>query len=128
MKFNTARAVHGVDLAYESSADYGSDYHHRDRVAAILRGRRIKESDPATLDYQDFLLTDYWNDLSRYMKSLAEYRCGICKIRRVPWGKGLEVHHKTYAHKGREYPDHLGDLIVLCSACHRDQHWEKSGS
>lgn len=33
----------------------------------------------------------------------------------------LEVHHKTYKNKGNEL-EHLEDLILLCSECHKNEH------
>src|SRR5262252_6274601 len=67
----------------------------------------------ATMPYSAFLLTSYWAELSAMLKAAVDWkceRCGQCPERR---STGLHVHHKTYAHRGREYPDHLNDLEVL---------------
>jgi hypothetical protein len=74
------------------------------------------------LDYQDFLETDYWRDLSRRMKERCNYTCQRCGLHRFPCEGGLNVHHKTYAHRGSEYPDHVDDLEVLCEDCHQEKH------
>lgn len=92
------------------------------RRERVLEMRRIMESSPAELPYGDFLQTPYWYGLSAYMKALAGWRCQECGIRPIPEGRGLQVHHKTYAHRGFEYPDHLGDLEVLCEDCHARRH------
>lgn len=104
--------VHDADMRRELIRD------------AVTRKRRIDDADPATLPYADFLESEYWKILSQRLKAQAGYRCQLCG-----WTgpTGIEVHHKTYAHRGREIA-YLEDLIVLCRACHKKQHLPKPPS
>jgi hypothetical protein len=77
---------------------------------------------PSKLPYADFLRCEYWLSLAAYLKFHATFTCKECGAKPFPLGQGLAVHHKTYAHRGFEYPDHLDDLEVLCHACHGQRH------
>jgi 5-methylcytosine-specific restriction endonuclease McrA len=55
----------------------------------------------ATMPYHAFLHTPY---------------CQLC-----PATTALQVHHRTYAHRGQEY-QYLEDLVVLCETCHATHH------
>ncbi len=91
------------------------------RVEYILRDRRIR-AHAKDLTYEEFLETDYWQDLSAWMKWSKNYTCEACGVQPTPIGSGLNVHHKTYEHRGNESPDHLDDLQVLCRKCHMIAH------
>jgi HNH endonuclease len=56
-----------------------------------------------------------WKQTARFRRMLNP-ACERCKSR-----ESLQVHHKTYKHKGAEvlYP---GDLEVLCRTCHTLEH------
>lgn len=86
----------------------------RDR---LLNGGEI--ADPGTyfarLPYDDYLESEYWEDLRTIALDRADYRCQICNER-----GGLEVHHRSYERRGRE--GELNDLIVLCHHCHTTAH------
>jgi hypothetical protein len=84
-----------------------------------------RDPHPAKLPYRDFLNCRYWLQLAVYLKFHAGFTCQICGKKPFPLGQGLEVHHKTYAHRGCEYPDHLDDLEVLCRDCHASRHSEE---
>jgi len=45
--------------------------------------------------------------------------CNECGLR----ASGMEMHHKTYARWGFEYPE---DLELLCRDCHRSRHYRGS--
>ena len=96
------------------------------RKEAVERNRRIMDTDPRKLPYEDFLWSDYWLDLSERLKHEAGYRCQLCGRLHASTGKGLQVHHKTYVHRGFEDPEHLGDLVVVCDSCHRRIHGRRS--
>jgi 5-methylcytosine-specific restriction endonuclease McrA len=70
----------------------------------------------ATMPYQAFLRTRYWRTVRRYVVYQAGGCCQLC-----PATTGLQVHHRTYAHRGQEY-DYLEDLVVLCATCHATHH------
>lgn len=71
----------------------------------------------ADLPYDEFLDSIYWDIIRKYKLYESRYTCVLC-------GKTntlLNVHHKTYVHRGSEYKN-LQDLIVLCSDCHKKVH------
>ena len=69
-----------------------------------------------SLNYTDFLLTPFWKIVREIKLRHANFSCEWCGF-----DKFLQVHHKTYAHRGTEH-EHLGDLEVLCSTCHKRHH------
>jgi len=76
------------------------------------------------LPHDEFCDTAYWLGLAAWMKRAAGMQCFDCYGRFSKLGQ-LEVHHKTYQNRGREWPDHLKDLVVLCGACHGNRHGKK---
>lgn len=110
--------------ALEPRSEYDAEAAGAARVRLVERLRRIETTAPGDLPYDEFLDSPYWLELSQWLKWIGEYiceGCGQCLY------KGLEVHHKTYAHRGDEYPDHLDDLEVLCRDCHQRRHPETGG-
>jgi HNH endonuclease len=68
----------------------------------------------AQVDYDEYIKSTMWRNISAKMKQLARYRCQRCGKTFHP--SELEVHHRNYDRLGRENP---GDLEVLCKAmCH----------
>ena len=67
-------------------------------------------------EYQEYLKTDYWKEVSLLVKTRDEFRCRVCNSAKL-----LEVHHRCYRHKGEE-KDHLNDLTTLCKKCHSLYH------
>jgi 5-methylcytosine-specific restriction endonuclease McrA len=55
-----------------------------------------------------------WDDTRRAAFLVHGRICAICSDT-----GNLNVHHKTYIREGCE---HLGDIVILCEACHRLQH------
>jgi len=68
------------------------------------------------MPYHDFLRTLYWNTVRRYVLLLHDFECVLCSSTEC-----LNVHHKTYEHRGREF-QFLDDLTVLCRLCHEKFH------
>lgn len=120
------RAIETPDPLQGSAWHYDGDAAREARIALVQRQRRIDSTKPELLPYDEFLDSPYWIWLSLWMKGLVEYYCEGCE-RKFPSEKGLDVHHKTYTHRGFEFPDHLDDLIVLCRACHRRRHFPAGG-
>lgn len=118
------RAIDNPDPLAGSSWRYDADAARQARIALVERQRRIESTHPAQLAYDEFLDSLYWVCLSDWIKYVAGYRCQSCrrKYGALSQGRGLNVHHKTYAHRGFEYPDHLDDLEVLCRDCHSRTH------
>ena len=68
------------------------------------------------LIYNNFLLTNYWRLISKYLR--LNNKCKNCgSISK------LVVHHKSYENHGDEI-NHLNDLVVLCEKCHNRFHKE----
>lgn len=68
------------------------------------------------MDYQDFLLTPYWDAIRSIMLKKACYKCELCNE-----NHNLHIHHKDYKNHGAEHLN-LSDLIVLCQKCHSKFH------
>lgn len=66
------------------------------------------------LPYNEYLLTDHWQQKRVGALGRAGSRCQVCNA-----PKTLNVHHRTYKHRGYEYDE---DLIVLCKGCHQLFH------
>lgn len=65
-------------------------------------------------EYDKYLQSGHWRELSSETKRLADYRCQICNS---PYD--LNVHHRTYQRRGHEFQS---DLICLCHKCHELFH------
>ena len=70
----------------------------------------------AQLSYQEFLHSDYWQDVKKAVLLRDKNRCQKCGA-----VDGLQVHHRWYPKRGTEL-DHLGALVTLCSRCHSREH------
>jgi hypothetical protein len=62
--------------------------------------------------YQDYLQTEYWQQVSGAVKAQAGYRCQVCNS-----PHDLQAHHRSYANRGNELK-HLDDMTCLCRRCH----------
>lgn len=70
-----------------------------------------------SMPYAEFLKTPYWAAVSEHVKDERPW-CALCT---EPLAGPLQVHHRTYIHRGEEWR-HLRDLVVLCSDCHQHFH------
>lgn len=61
-------------------------------------------------EYQKYLKTEHWKNLSLWRKYAVDYRCEKCGRK-----KELNVHHLNYDHL---YSEMFSDLIVVCKSCH----------
>jgi hypothetical protein len=70
----------------------------------------------ASLDYANFLDSDYWRTFGRHFKSERRYRCSHCGSSKYP-----QIHHLSYDFRGQEiiFPH---SVICLCSLCHQQAH------
>ena len=71
------------------------------------------------MPYEIFLQTDYWKIIKQ--RVLWE----SCKCSQCGSWKNLQIHHKTYEHRGYEHL-HLEDLQVLCKDCHELVHKDET--
>jgi hypothetical protein len=71
----------------------------------------------AALPYAEYKRTIYWGVVRGWIYHERGHKCENAPAHRMT----LNVHHKTYEHRGAEY-DHLGDLSLLCRSCHEGHH------
>jgi len=69
-------------------------------------------------NYALSLNSEYWKEVRQRILA-RDRKCAKCGSILF-----LEVHHKTYKSIGNEL-EHLGDLILLCSDCHKNEHQKK---
>jgi 5-methylcytosine-specific restriction endonuclease McrA len=69
-----------------------------------------------TMKYEEFLQTPYWVVIREYVLFKWNNKCAFCGS-----SENLNVHHRTYEHRGREHT-HISDLVVLCNSCHAKFH------
>jgi hypothetical protein len=67
-----------------------------------------------SMEYLEYLQTDHWKKLAAKVKRKAGNKCQVCNA-----SGELHAHHRTYERKGNEAP---GDVIALCSDCHKLFH------
>jgi 5-methylcytosine-specific restriction endonuclease McrA len=83
----------------------------------------LNDPSPSQAKYAAYLETFWWRRVREAALERANYTCGRCGYRRLPYKVGmpkrLEVHHLNYGCLWRERP---GDLAVLCEDCHADAH------
>jgi len=86
------------------------------RLRELIGNNQDLLSDLGSMDYKNFLKTPYWYVISQYVRYKDKYKCRLCDAKGY-----LNVHHKTYEHRGFEiiYTD---DLITLCGKCHSHHH------
>jgi 5-methylcytosine-specific restriction endonuclease McrA len=90
-------------------------------LAAELKDDRLYTYDELrTMNYQEYLNTPHWERVKTEAFRVYGRECAICGSNYV-----LQVHHKTYEHRGDE-ENHLEDLMVLCRDCHEKMHSERN--
>ena len=95
---------------------YASPYQRLEFVSRYMEENPEKAKEIANLPYNLYLNHWYWWAISQYVK----YRnptCAVCGST-----SNLNVHHKVYTNKGREYETWREDLIVLCNKHHKVVH------
>jgi 5-methylcytosine-specific restriction endonuclease McrA len=63
--------------------------------------------------YADYLASPEWRTRRLIVLVLARQKCACCPL------EATQVHHLTYARRGREL---LNDLLPLCDGCHDQKH------
>jgi 5-methylcytosine-specific restriction endonuclease McrA len=87
-------------------------YSRRNRTRARKGNRPY--SGRLAVPYETYLHSAEWKSIRGQVLARDGYRCQSCGAR-----TGLQIHHLTYERRGREA---LGDLTVLCDACHSRAH------
>lgn len=65
--------------------------------------------------YRAFLRTEFWKNLT------IEKKASVGRCERCPEVDGLQSHHIFY--RSDWFETELGDLEVLCEACHQEEHF-----
>ena len=89
-----------------------------------------KPNDPIYKEYQKWLRSKQFKGLRDRMLERDGYACRCCgrtleEIADNP-KISLQAHHRSYRYVGLGDERELGDLITLCSVCHRATHSAKS--
>jgi hypothetical protein len=71
-----------------------------------------------TIPYSEYLQTDHWQHFRKQALKWSHNTCQLCGATNIK----LDVHHRTYANRGRET---FLDVIVLCQECHAMYHQHK---
>lgn len=80
-----------------------------------------------SMEYEEFLLTEYWEIISLWKKIHSNFTCEACHKKFKAMGQ-LNIHHLSYENHGYEHRQYVIDneLQCLCSECHSKIHEEKS--
>lgn len=107
----TTQDAHPCDFAYNEdwkTKDNGMGY--------WVTGCKYYEPIDTRSLYGQWMQSDRWKEITAKKKKDAGYQCEMCGS-----AKNLCVHHTTYDHVGWE-KNHLDELVVLCSVCHKKIH------
>lgn len=90
-----------------------------DEFDAERRAEKARMRELAAMPYREYLRSPEWQDVRQRHLKAAQYRCQLCNK-----GGLLDVHHRSYANRGKEYFNWWRDknLIVLCRSCHARFH------
>lgn len=69
------------------------------------------------IKYEDFLKTNYWQGVKKYVLYKNNYTCQMCGCA----NKKMHIHHPNYKFHGREAKN-TKKLICLCEDCHKKIH------
>lgn len=103
-----------------------------DLSAKAVKAKRNKNKgdDPIYKEYQKWLRSKEFKGLRDRMLERDGYACRCCgrteeEIADNP-KISLQAHHRSYRYLGLGDDRELGDLVTLCSVCHRAVHSAKS--
>jgi hypothetical protein len=71
-----------------------------------------------SMEYKEYIHTEHWQHFRKEAIKHFNCTCQLCDAR----DDTLDVHHKTYANRGRET---FNDVILLCRHCHDLYHHNK---
>lgn len=98
---------------------------------AVKKPSTPKKLEPDYEAYQVWIKSKGFRKLRDIMLERDGYRCKACgrtieEIQDSGRKISLQAHHSEYTHVGLGDERELGDLICLCSVCHRGIHSAKS--
>jgi 5-methylcytosine-specific restriction endonuclease McrA len=78
----------------------------------------VEPLSPAQLEYRRYLRSPRWRLFLRPLRVWMDgKRCRVCNS-----PDSLEVHHRSYTHRGRSWWRELLDLTTLCEYHHNEAH------
>lgn len=78
--------------------------------------RREQRRQLRVMPYKEYLKTEHWRYVRWFVLEARGRKCQRCDAT-----ENLNIHHKSYEHRGREL-QHLDTLEVLCRDCHAAEH------
>lgn len=98
---------------------------------AVKKPAAPKKKEPEYELYQKWIKSQGFKQLRLLMLERDGYRCKTCgrtlgEIQDSGRKISLQAHHSEYTHVGLGDERELGDLICLCSICHKGLHSAKS--
>lgn len=114
--FASADEAHEFSTKLQVAQDQGGfgDYRDDNRLFIPATENPQAVARLKTIPYVEYLESIHWQLIRKEALRRAGYRCQVCN-----GGSKLNVHHRTYAHRGEERE---GDVIVLCESCHSIFH------
>lgn len=89
---------------------------------------KIDKKDPEYVKYTRYIASKEFKSIKNTVLERDKYTCACCSWNISEYDpdkksnkRTLQVHHRTYEHLYDE-KNHLEDLIVICSVCHRAIH------
>jgi hypothetical protein len=110
------RARRRLGIGVACSLEWKARDHERLAIETKMRAERFAALPPParSREYMDYLASPHWKAFRADVLTAARWTCE-CGDR----GRDVEVHHLNYERLGHERPE---DVVVLCPACHREQH------
>lgn len=104
-------------LATQRGKDLLAEMYLKNMLRDDCFGREFCKLILRIMPYKQYLQTRHWKMVAARARHRANNRCQLCNC-----PDSLEVHHRTYEHRGHE---HEADLTVLCDKCHGKFHGEE---
>lgn len=89
---------------------------------------KTDKNDPEYKRYTRYIASKEFKEIKNIVLERDKYTCACCSWNISEYDpdkksnkRTLQVHHRTYEHLYDE-KNHLEDLIVICSVCHRAIH------
>lgn len=89
---------------------------------------KTDKNDPEYKRYTRYIASKEFKEIKNIVLERYKYTCACCSWHISEYDpdkksnkRTLQVHHRTYEHLYDE-KNHLEDLIVICSVCHRAIH------
>jgi hypothetical protein len=109
-----------ITVTHATTDKNGTHWWNGDKSVTSFIGTLMEMQTKATdewlskMPYDEYLQTDHWKEFRDEQVSKNGGMCQVCKS-----PDSLNVHHNTYARRGKEV---WQDVVVLCQPCHKLFH------